>query len=339
MRIFVAVVLSIASLSFLAGSSLADTPASAYHVIKKIPVEGDKGWDYLSIDAAGRRLYITRADHVTVVDIDSDKVVGEVTAPEVKGIHGVALVPDLNRGFISNGMTSTVTPFDLKTLKTDEPIKVGNRPDAIIYDPASKRVFSFNAGSKDATAIDAETKAVAGTVPLGGQPEFAVADEQGQVYVNIEDKNEIVAFDARELKEKNRWKVAPGTEPAGLAMDRKQRRLFSTCHNQKMVVMDADNGNVIATPEIGKGTDACVFDQETGLAFSSNGDGTLTIVQQDASGTYQVAANVATQPGSRTMALDTKTHQIYLVTAKAKAGQRRVFEPRTFTILVVGKES
>jgi YVTN family beta-propeller protein len=265
--------------------------------------------------------------------------VGEVSGPEIKGIHGVALVPDLNRGFISNGMTSTVTPFDLKTLKTDEPIKVGNRPDAIIYDPASKRVFSFNAGSKDATAIDAETKAVAGTVPLGGKPEFAVADEQGQVYVNIEDKNEIVAFDARELKEKNRWKTSPGTEPAGLAMDRKQRRLFSTCHNQKMVVLDAENGNVLATPEIGKGTDACVFDQETGLAFSSNGDGTLTIVQQDASGSYQVAANVATQAGARTMALDTKTHQIYLVTAKAKAGQRRVFEPGTFTILVVGKDS
>jgi YVTN family beta-propeller protein len=339
MRIILVAVLSLAFLSFLGRSSLADSPASAYHVIKKIPAQGDKGWDYLSIDPAARRLYITRGDHVMVVDIDSDKVVGEVTAPEVKGIHGVALVPELNRGFISNGMTSTVTPFDLKTLKTEEPIKVGQRPDAIIYDPASKRVFSFNAGSKDATAIDAETKTVAGSVPLGGKPEFAVADEQGQVYVNIEDKNEIVAFDAKELKEKNRWPVAPGTAPSGLAMDRKQRRLFSTCHNNKMIVLDADNGKVLATPEIGKGTDACVFDQETGLAFSSNGDGTLTIVQQDGSGSYQTAAKVPTQAGARTMALDPKTHQIFLVTARPKAGQRRAFEPGTFTILVVGKES
>jgi YVTN family beta-propeller protein len=294
------------------------------------------------MDSAAHRLYISRSTRVMVVDVDEGKVVGEIA--NTPGVHGIALVESVGQGFISNGGDSTVTVFDLKTLKEVERIKVGKRPDAIIYDSASNRVFTFDAGDQGSTAIDVDTRKVVGNLKLGGKPEAGVADEKGMIFVNIEDKNEIVAFDARELAIKNRWPVAPGKEPAGLAMDRKNRRLFSTCHNQMMVVLDADKGNVVATPAIGKGTDAAGFDAETGIAFSSNGDGTLTLVKDDGSGNYVVAANVPTENGARTMAIDTKTHNIYLVTAKAKAppagtqpGRRRSFEPNSFVVLVVGK--
>jgi DNA-binding beta-propeller fold protein YncE len=316
-------------------SSSAEIQPSAYHVVKKIPLGEEGGWDYLSMDSEARRLYITRMDRVIVMDADTGQIVGKVA--NTPGIHGVALVPKLNKGYSSNGRESTVTVFDLKTLEEKARIKVGQRPDAIIYDPASERVFTFNAGSKDATAIDVAKDKVAGSVPLGGKPEFAVADDRGMVYVNLEDKDQIVGFDSHELKERHRFSIAPGKAPAGLAMDRKQRRLFSTCHNEKMIVLNADDGKVIATPTIGKGTDACIFDPDTALAFSSNGDGTLTIVHQDTSGQYRVAANVQTQRGARTMALDLKGHQIFLATARAIPGQRRKFEPGSFTILVVGQ--
>src|SRR5262249_45249191 len=204
------------------------------------------------------------------------------------GIHGVALVPKRNRGFTSNGGDSTVTVFDLKTLAEKGRIKVGKRPDAIIYDPASDRVFTCNAGDKTMTAIDAKTEKVAGTIKLGGRPEFPVADEKGRVYVNLVDTHEILDLDAKELTVKNRWSVAPGKCPTGLAMDRANRRLLSTCRNKKMVVMDADTGKVLATPSIGDRTDACAFDPGTGLAFSSN-DGTLTVVREAGKGNYEVA--------------------------------------------------
>jgi YVTN family beta-propeller protein len=324
------------------GGTRADTPASAYHVIKKLPVGGDGGWDYLTMDPEAHRLYITRFNRVMVVDVETGSVVGVI--PDTPGVHGVALVPKRSRGFTSNGQNGTVTVFDLRTLRQVGHIKVGTRPDAILYDEASDRVFTLNAGSKDATAIDATTEKVVGSVPLGGKPEAGVADGKGQVYVNVEDKNEIVAFDSKELKELHRWPVAPGTEPAGLSMDREGRRLFSTCHNQKMVVLDADSGKVIATPAIGRGTDACVYDPGVGLAFSSNGDGTLTAIQKEGE-EYRVAANIPTERGARTMALDTKTHSIYLATARAKQippavggrRQRPTFEPGSFVIVVVGK--
>jgi YVTN family beta-propeller protein len=324
------------------GAAPADSPASAYHVVKKIPLGGEGGWDYLSVDEAARRLYITRGNRVTVVDLEKGTLAGEV--PNTPGVHGVALVPKKSRGYSSNGGDSTVTAFNLETLHELARIKVGARPDAILYDPASDRVFTMNAGSRNVSAIDTETDKVVGTIPLGGKPEFAVADGQGHVYVNLEDKNEIVELDARSLKLTHRWPIAPGKEPAGLAMDRKTRRLFSTCHNQKMIILDADSGKVIATPEIGKGTDACIFDPETSLAFSSNGDGTLTVVQEKDGDKFEVVANVPTQAGARTMALDAKTHNVYLVTARPKPapagagrGQRRSFEPGSFVVLVVGK--
>jgi len=314
------------------------SPAGPYKVLKKIKLGGEGSWDYLTLDAQARRLYITRGSHVMVMDVDKEMLVGDIL--KTAGVHGVALAPKLKRGFTSNGGDSTVTIFDTETLKTTGHVKVGNRPDAILYDPASERVFTFNAGSKDATALAAATGEVAGTVKLDGRPEFAVADDKGMVYVNLEDKNEVVAFDARSLAVKNRWPLAPGEEPAGLAIDRSKRRLFSSCHNEKMVILDADTGKQLAAVPIGKGTDACVFDAEAKLAFSSNRDGTLTVVQQQAGDKYRVLANVPTQVGAKTMALDPTTHRIYLATAdfqKAPAGKRPAPAPGSFTILVVGK--
>jgi YVTN family beta-propeller protein len=311
-----------------------------YRVLKKIPVGGEGGWDYLTMDSAARRLYITRGNRVQVLDVDKAKVVGEVSP--TPGVHGVALVPARKRGFTSNGGDSTVTVFDTETLRETARVKVGNRPDAIIYDPASDRVFTFNARSNDTTALGAEDGTVAGTVKLGGRPEFAAADGRGHVYVNLEDKNEVVAIDSRKLEVKARWPLAPGEEPAGLAVDPAKRRLFATCHNQKMVILSAEDGHVLGTVPIGKGTDACAFDAEARLAFSSNGDGTLTVVQEQPADHFRVLANVPTQAGARTMALDTKTHQIYLATARFKQaapGQkgRRSVEPDSFEILVVGR--
>lgn len=324
---------------FVGLAGAAEPAKSDYHVVKKIEVKGEGGWDYLTMDPAARRLYITRGDHVIVLDVEKEKVVGEIT--KTPGVHGVALVPKRKKGFISNGGDASVTMFDLETLKEIGKVKVGQRPDAIIYDPASDCVFTFNAGSKDTTAIASEDGSVKGTVALGGKPESAVADEKGHIYVNIEDKNEIAVVDSKTLKLKDHWKLAPGEEPTGLAIDVAKRHLFATCHNEKMVVMDADNGKVLATPTIGKGTDACVFDPEEHLAFSSNSDGTLTIVDATAD-KFPVVANTKTQAGARTMALDTKTHNIYLATARFKPqpqGQRGRpgIEPDSFVILVVGK--
>ena len=322
---------------FTSGVGRAAEPESPYQLLKTIKVGGDGGWDYLTVDSDTHRLYVSRGNRVQVVDVEKGEVVGEVK--DTPGIHGIALVPKRKNGFTSNGGESTVTIFDLETLKETARVKVGTKPDAIIYDPFSDRVFTFNAGSSDATAIDTETGKVAGTVKLGGKPEFAVADEKGMVYVNIENKDEVVAFDAKELTVKDRWSVAPGKKPSGMSMDRAKRHLFVTCGNEKMVILDADKGKVLGSVTIGKGTDACAFDPGAKLAFSSNRDGTLTVVEEK-KGEYQVLANVMTQNGARTMALDPKTHNVYLVTAKFKAGGggRPTPEPDTFVVLVVGKK-
>ncbi len=315
------------------GTGRAAEPES-FQIVKTIKIGGDGGWDYLTVDSDAHRLYCSRSNRVQVIDVEKGELVGEVK--ELSGVHGIALVPKLKKGFISNGGDGTVTIFDLGTLKETSRPKAGTKPDAIIYDPASNRVFAFNGGSKDATAIDAESGKVVGTVKLEGQPEFAAADEKGMVYVNLEDKSEVVAFDAKELKVTARWKLDPGKGPSGMAMDRAKRRLFVTCRNEKMVILDADKGKVLGTVTIGKGTDAAAFDPGTGLAYSSNGDGTLTIVEE-MKDEYKVLANVKTQERAKTMALDPKTHLVYLPAAKFKAGTRMV-EPDTFAILVVGKK-
>ncbi len=313
--------------------------ASGYHVIKTVPVGGEGFWDYLSVDSSARRLYISRGTHVQVMDIDSYSLVGDI--PDTQGVHGIALAPELGRGFTSNGRANTVTIFDLKTLKTIGTANTGTNPDAIVYDGVTKRVFTLNGRSNNATAINAADGTVAGTLELGGKPEFAVADGKGSIYVNIEDKSELVQFDAQKLNVLNRWPLAPCEEPSGLAMDLKNRRLFAGCHNKMMAVVDADTGKVIATPAIGQGVDANRFDPETNYAFASNGEGTLTVVHEDSPDKFSVVENVPTKRSARTMALDRKTHNIFLSSADFEppaAGERRPrMKPGSFAILVIGR--
>lgn len=315
-----------------------------YRVLTKFEVGGEGRWDYVTVDPDAHRLYVPRSTHVMVLDTEGGKSVGDI--PDTEGVHGVALAPDLSRGFTSNGRANTATIFDLKTLKVLETVKTGENPDAILFDPFTKRVFTFNGRSHDATAIDAADGKVAGTVKLDGKPEAGVTDGQGRVFVNIEDTSEIVRLDSKELKVTARWSLAPGEGPSGLALDAKNHRLFSVCGNEKMVVLDADSGKVISTVPIGKHVDGAAFDPETGCAYSSNGEGTLTIVHADDSTHYSVVQTVQTQPGARTLALDPKTHKLYLPTAAFEAAPasapatsraRPNMLPNSFTILVVGK--
>lgn len=317
---------------------------AGYHLIQKITLGGENGWDYLTLDPQSRRLYISRSTHVIVMDADSGKVVGDI--PNTPGVHGIALVPELNKGFTSNGRDNTVTVFDLKTLTVSKQIPVGKNPDAIIYDSASQLVFTGNGISLDATAIDPKSETVKGTIPLAGRPEFAVSDEKGHVFVNLEDKSMIAEIDSRKLTVEARWPLAPGEEPTGLAIDRQHRRLFAGCANKLMAVVNIDNGRVITTLPIGSGVDATAFDPATQLAFSSNGEGTLTVIQEDSPDKFTVLETVATQKGARTMTLDPKTHKIFLVSADfgpppaptaERPRPRPSILPGTFVVLVMGE--
>jgi len=336
----------LSSLILLVTAAALAAAGPGYKVVNTYKVGGDGGWDYLTADAAARRLYISRATHVIVLDLDSGKSVGDIG--DTPGVHGIALAPELGRGFISNGREGTVSIFDMKTLATSGKMKVGDNPDAILYDPATKRVFTFNGKSQDSTVIDAEKGTVLGTIKLDGKPEFAAADGQGGVWVNIEDKSELVSIDPSKLEVKSKWPLAPCTEPSGLSLDKKNRRLFVGCDNKMMAVVDADSGKVLATPPIGEGVDATAFDDGTGLAFAScGGDGVLTVVKEDSPEKFSVAENVPTQAGARTLALDSKTHQVFVVTAKfgpppaATADNphpRRSILPGTFVVLVLSKQ-
>ncbi len=315
-----------------------------YHVIKTYKLGGDGGWDYLTINSETRQLFISRGTHVMVMDVDSGKNVGDIA--DTQGVHGIALAAELGRGFTSNGREGTVSIFDMKTFATSSKVKVGEGPDAILYDPATKRVFTFNGHGHDSTAIDAAGGTVVGTIKLDGRPEFAASDAEGEVFVNIEDKSELTAIDANKLAVKATWPLAPCTGPSGLSMDRKNRRLFVGCDNKMMAVVDADSGKILATPAICEGVDATTFDPETGLAFASCGDGTLTVVKEESPEKFNVAENVPTQKGARTLALDAKTHNIFVVTAQfgprpaATADNPRPrppILPDSFVVLVVGK--
>ncbi|MBZ5650180.1 MAG: YncE family protein [Acidobacteriia bacterium] len=326
----------------LVTSGLAAAPG--YHLIKTYKLSGDGGWDYLTLDRTSNRLYISRSTHVIVINPDSGEPVGDI--PDTPGVHGIALAPEFGRGFISNGGEGTMGVFDLTSLKVLSKIKVGDNPDAILYDPASKRVFTFNGRSHDATAIDAAKGMVVATIKLGGKPEFAVSDEKGEIFVNLEDKSELLAVDPIKLEIKSRWPLAPCEEPTGLAIDRKHRRLFSGCGNKLMAIVDADNGKVISTLPIGQGVDATAFDPETGLAFASCGEGVLTVVHEDSADKFSVAENVPTERGARTMALDPAKHQIFVVTAKfgpppaptaEQPHPRPAILPGSFEVLLVGK--
>ena len=314
--------------------------SSGYHIAKNIPVTGEGGWDYLIVDADARRLYFSHATKVLVFDADTHAQVGEI--PDTQGVHGIALAPELGRGFTSNGRANTVTIFDLKTLKTLGSAKTGTNPDAIIFDSVTKRVFAFNGRSKDSTVINAVDGSVTGTIPVGGKPEFAVSDGQGSVYVNVEDTSELLQIDAQKMSVLHRWPLAPCKEASGLAMDLKSRRLFAVCDNEMMAVVDADSGKVVATPKIGEGPDAASFDPASSYVFSSNGEsGTLTVIHEEAPDKYTVLENVTTKKGARTMALDTKTHNIFLPAAEMippAAGQKwPSVKPGTLEFLLLAK--
>ena len=307
-----------------AGTALA-APSGEYAVIKKISIPGTGSWDYLAVDEGARRLYVSHGTQVEVIDIDSQNVVGSI--PKTPGVHGVAIAPEHGKGFVSDGQANAVTVFDLKTLKTIVEVPTGQKPDAIIYDPGTSRVFAFNGGGNSATAIDAATNKVVGTVDLGGGPEFAAADGKGYVFNNLEDESLVLKINSRALEVEQRWPTAPCSSPSSMAIDRANRRLFIGCRSKVMAVMDADLGKVITTLPIGDHVDATTYDPETKLIFNSNGEGTITVIRQESPDKYSVVETVKTLPRAKTMALDPKTHQLFLSTA----------ENGQFEVLVVGK--
>ncbi len=316
---------------------------STVSVTQRLALGGTGGWDDLTVDPAAHRLYLSRSDRVMVVNTLDGKLIGEV--PNTSGVHGIALVPDRNIGFTSNGKTDSVTVFDLKTLKSLGEIKAsGNNPDAIVYDPATQRVIVFNGHSANAPVIDAGSRTVVGTVALDGKPEFARADGQGRVFVNIEDKGEISVIDPKTATVVASWPLPGCEEPSGLALDIAHRRLFSACGNGKMVVTDADSGKHIADIPIGAGPDGAAFDSANGLVYSPNGhDGTLTIAHQDDADHYSVVATIPTQKSARTMTLDETTYRLYLpaaefgpLPANAPRHTRPPMNPDSFIVLVIG---
>src|SRR5437867_6801078 len=316
----------------------------SYHFLKELPVGGEGGWDYLSVDEVNRRLYVSHATKVIVIDLDQEKVVGEIA--DMPGVHGLAPAPDLQRGVTSNGRENKASIVDLKTLATLSKVDTGENPDGMLYEPSQQEAYLFNGRGQSATVIDVKAAKVVALVPLGGKPEFAQADSAaGRVYNNLEDKSEVVAIDIKKHEVVNRWPIAPGEEASGMAFDLAHHLLFLGCCNKMMVMMDSTSGKVVATVPIGQGVDANAFDPGTQLAFSSCGDGTVTIAHEDAPDKLTVVQTLTTERGAKTMALDPRTHKIYLASARFEpspepaAGERRQrpkMVPGSFKILVYG---
>jgi len=324
--------------------STVNAAVPGYHVVKKIPIGGEGFWDYLIVDNAAHRLYVSHSTKVLVIDLETDKLLGEID--KTPGVHGIALAPEFNRGYISCGWADKVLIYDLNTLEVLGQVKTGSNPDAIRYDSFSKRVFVFNHSGNDATVFEAETGEIAGTIVLGGAPEFSRTDGKGKIYVNIEDLSEVAEIDCRTLAITRRFSIAPGEAPTGMGFDVANHLIFSACSNKVMTVLDIEKGKVIATIPIGRGCDGAGFDAETGLIFCSNGEGTLTVIRQSSPGKYEVAETVPTQRGARTMAIDPTTHKVYLPTAQFAPPTEPTTEARrlritvikdSFCILVVGK--
>ena len=321
-------------------SRSADAP---YHVVARYVVGGEGGWDYMTADDEARRLYVTHGTRVEVLDLDSGKPLGGIEG--TVGAHGVAIVPGLGQGFIASGRDSAVVVFDLKTFAVTGRLHVPARfPDALLYEPVSRRIFAFDGGSNNAAAFDAASGAFVDTLPLGGAPEFAVADGEGKVHVNIESTSEVVTFDAKTLKIVRRASLAPGEEPSGLAIDRTHHLLFSGCHNKKMVVMDANTGKVVTTLPIGDGVDAVAYDAKRRVVFASNGDGTLSVAREGKEGIFGAVETDSTQRGARTMALDQKSGRVFVVTASFgpppeptadRPHPRPTIVPGTFVVLAL----
>jgi DNA-binding beta-propeller fold protein YncE len=317
-----------------------------YKLLKEIPVGGEGGWDYLAVDQYARRLYVSHTTKVVVIDIDKDTVAGEIA--DTPGVHGIAIAPKLGLGFTSNGRENKASVFDLKTLKTNSKVDTGDNPDAILFEPGQQEVYTFNGRGNSATVFEAKTGKVVATISLSGKPEYAVAySAAGRVYNNIEDKSEVAVIDTKTHKVVSTWPIAPGEEPSGMAFDAQHQRLFLGCGNKMMVMMDSTNGKVVASVPIGEGVDATKFDSATQLAFCSCGDGTVTIAHEDSPDKLTVVQTLKTEPRARTMALDPKTHKIYLASAKFGAASdqpsggkkgRPSAVPGTFKVLVYGLE-
>jgi DNA-binding beta-propeller fold protein YncE len=324
------------ALLFVAPSVRADGP---YHFVKEILIGGDGGWDYLAVDEAAHRLYVSHATRVIVIDLDKDEVAGEIA--DTPGVHGIAIAPKLNRVFVSNGRESKASVVDPKTLATLMKVDTGPNPDAILYEPSQQEVYTFNGRGKSATVFAGNSGNVVTTIELPGKPEFAVCDPSvGRIYNNIEDKSEVVAIDAKTHKVVDTWPIAPGESASGMAFDADHHRLFLGCDNKMMVMMDSASGKVITNVPIGGGVDANAFDPGTQLAFSSNGEGNVTIAHEDAPDKLTVVQTLETERGARTMTLDPSTHKIYLSSAKsepAEPGQRRPkIVAGSFKVLVYG---
>ena len=299
----------------LAAGDAPKAGAPEYAVSARFAAGGEGGWDYLVADSKTKRLYVPRSTRVAVFDSETGKSVGEI--PNTQGVHGIALAHDLGKGFTSNGRAGTVTVFDIASLKVLTELKVtGENPDAILYEPVTKRLFTFNGRTANVTAFDAASGAVAGTIPVGGKPEFAASDASGRVFANIEDKSEIAVIDAKSLTVTARWALAGCKDPTGLALDAKGGRLYSGCGNKVAAVVSTADGKLLATVPTGEGTDGVAFDPGRGLAFVSSGDGTLTVIRETAPGVFSAIQSVPTQRGARTVALDEATHRLYLPTAK-----------------------
>jgi DNA-binding beta-propeller fold protein YncE len=330
-RLLAATILSILG-GALAPVCRADGP---YHFRGEIPVGGEGGWDYLSVDPVGRRLYVSHATKVVVIDIDKNEIVGEIA--DTPGIHGVALAPDLKRGFTSNGRENKAGIVDLETLQTLSKVDTGQNPDGMLYEPGRQEVYMFNGHGRSATVFDAKTGTIVATIPLSGKPEFAAADPKaGRVYDNIEDKSEVAVIDTTTHQVVATWPIAPGEEASGMAIDVEHHRLFLGCGNKLMAMMDSTNGKVVATAPIGQGVDANAFDPGTQLAFASCSDGTVTITKEETPDKLTVVQTLTTELGARTMTLDPKTHNIYLATAKFQAPPVHKVVPGSFKILVYG---
>jgi DNA-binding beta-propeller fold protein YncE len=312
-----------------------------YRIANKFHVDGDGGWDYLAADELTGRIFISHGTVVNVVDEKDGKLLG--TIPDTKGVHGIAIAHDLNKAFISNGRDSSVTIIDLKSLAFIAKVNVtGQNPDAILYDPYSHKVFAYNGRSASATVIDGASHKVLATIKLDGKPEFSVSDAKGKVYVNIEDKSEITCINSSTLKVEQVWSIAPGEEPSGLALDNENHRLFSVCGNKLMVVADAMSGKIISTLPIGDGCDGVAFDPALKRAYSSNGEGAITVVQEVSPNEFKVLGNIQTMPGARTITIDKKTHHLFLSSAEYNTAPpatannprpRPSVKPGTFTLL------
>ncbi|MGI4869566.1 MAG: YncE family protein [Janthinobacterium lividum] len=343
-NLFLAAPLALALLG-LAPAAGAQTAAAPYRLLATLPIGGEGGWDYLYVDPAGERLYVSHSTQVEVLDLKSKKVIG--TVANTPGVHGIVVVPGTGHGYITCGRTNTCVVFDLKTLKTLSTIPTGPKPDAVFYDAFSKRVFAFSNDGGKSTVIDAATDKVVGTVELGGDVEMPVTDGKGHIFVNIENKSEVVEFDARTLAVLHRYPLAPGEEPTGLAYDPQAGRLFSGCANEKLVVTDSKTGRQVAVLPIGKGVDGAAFDPTTGNIITSNGGtGTLTVIHQDSPTKYTVVATVPTAKGARTVAEDSRTHHLFTCTADLGPAPAATTErphprpgilPGTFRVLEFGK--